>query len=264
LINRQAACSCAKAAIMAMQSQFGTQLVAGSKVTYVGPEVLYEATDYTVDGKGKIRPPKILHQGMEGRVVAIDKNRPQVLWEIPDRGKYKDGWTNEATDDQGKTVQTVVKVTNSDGVSCVVDNTANWERANAVFVKGDRLHHRVLHHEPQEYKDCGVSTVTLSGSPLVPGDEVEYVITGGDRTQQAYAGMVGRVNKITNSGHAQVNFGHSGGEQDGGVFVVPRRLVHHGSSQGHQLLQGAQGGAVRYHGWHADAIGQNSGYNGHI
>jgi len=129
------------------------------------------------------------------------------------------------------------------------DNTANWERANAVFVKGDRLHHRILHHEPQQYKDCGVSTVTLNGSPLHPGDEVEYVYSG-DRMHQAYAGMVGRVHKLTNSGHAQVNFGHSGGGQDGGVFVMPRRVVHHGSSQqGHQLLQGKLGGAVMRAGW---------------
>jgi len=234
-------------------------LVAGAKVTYVGPEVLYEATDYTVDGNGKVRPPKILHQGMEGRVVAVDKNRPQVLWDIPDRGMYKDGWIHNATDDQGQPIQRTVEIKNSKGaVVLTKDNTDNWERANAVFVKGDRLHHRVLHHEPQQYKDCGVSTVTLSGSPLAPGDEVEYVYAG-DRSQQAYAGMVGRVHKITNSGHAQVNFGHSGGEQDGGVFVVPRRLVHHGS-HGHQLLQGAQGGAVMYHGWHADKIGQNAGY----
>jgi len=235
-------------AIMAMQSQFGTQLVVGAQVTYTGPRVLYEAADEGFDGKNK--DTKILHQGMQGRVVAVDKNRPQVLWDIPDSGKFKNAWSNNATDDKGNLIKNVVEVKDAAGaVLLTKDNTANWERANAVFVKGDKLHHRVVHHEPQQYKDCGVSTVTLSGSPLLPGDEVEYVYSG-DRMQQAYAGMVGRVNKLTNSGHAQVNFGPSGGGQEGGVFVVPRRLVHHGSSEHHHyLLEGAQRGAVMQKGF---------------
>ena len=185
---------------MALQSQFGTNVVTGAQVTYVGPDV-----HYRTDGIGGFKD-MVLKHGMHGIVQKLDTTvdpHPQAAVHFV----AGHGMESDAT-------------------------KTHWDPSDAsktVLLKPQTLHHLVTPgKEPEMYKHAHVSTVTLNGTELRPGHEVKYVFAG-DRMHQAYAGMVGQVVEMSPSGHAHVNFHEvSGGTAEkNGVFVVPRRLVHH-------------------------------------